>query len=103
MVSASEFSVEPQGENLVIKTAKGYLSSDDTNANSPLFSNKAADHANAAVTLVTVPQDHISTGIEAVVADAAEGDNVVYDLYGRRVENPSNGIYIVNGKKVVIR
>ena len=102
-MSASEFSVEPQGENLVIKTAKGYLSSDDTNANSPLFSNKAADHANAAVTLVTVPQDHISTGIEAVVADAAEGDNVVYDLYGRRVENPSNGIYIVNGKKVVIR
>lgn len=102
-MSASEFSVEPQGENLVIKTAKGYLSSDDTNANSPLFSNKAADHANAAVTLVTVPQDHISTGIEAVAADAAEGDNVVYDLYGRRVENPSNGIYIVNGKKVVIR
>ena len=27
----------------------------------------------------------------------------IYDLSGRRVENPSNGVYIVNGKKVVIK
>ena len=30
----------------------------------------------------------------------AEG---IYDLTGRRVENPSNGLYIVNGKKILIK
>ena len=30
-------------------------------------------------------------------------NNQYYTLDGRRVENPSNGIYIVNGKKVVIK
>lgn len=36
-----------------------------------------------------------------------EGDNgtvkTVYDLQGRVVENPTNGIYIIDGKKVVIK
>ena len=27
----------------------------------------------------------------------------VYDLNGRAVENPAKGIYIINGKKVVIK
>ena len=27
----------------------------------------------------------------------------IYDLYGRRVENPAKGIYIVNGKKMLIK
>lgn len=30
-------------------------------------------------------------------------DNTVYDLQGRRVDNPQNGIYIVGGKKVFIK
>lgn len=30
-------------------------------------------------------------------------DNAYYTLDGRRVENPTNGIYIVNGKKVVVK
>ena len=34
-----------------------------------------------------------------------ESSNVrtVYDLQGRKVDNPSNGIYIVNGKKVFVK
>ena len=28
---------------------------------------------------------------------------IIYDLQGRRVENPTKGIYIVNGRKVVIK
>jgi hypothetical protein len=28
---------------------------------------------------------------------------VIYDLQGRRVENPTKGIYIVKGRKVVIK
>lgn len=41
------------------------------------------------------------TGIESVV-DACES-NVYYDIFGRRVENPTSGLYILNGKKVYIK
>lgn len=33
----------------------------------------------------------------------AQGSQLIYDLQGRRVENPTKGIYIVNGKKVVMK
>ena len=33
----------------------------------------------------------------------ATGNVVIYDLAGRRVEKMEKGIYIVNGKKVVIK
>lgn len=46
--------------------------------------------------------DDTPTSIEGVET-SAEADNTVYDLMGRRVANPSNGIYIINGKKVVMR
>ena len=45
-----------------------------------------------------------TTGIEMpTVEDNADADAVVYDLQGRRVVNPTKGLYIVNGKKVVIK
>jgi hypothetical protein len=45
------------------------------------------------------------TGIQKVKADETIDWNnqVVYDLNGRRVENPSKGVFIVNGKKVIIK
>ena len=55
----------------------------------------------------TVPAFYIShvpgetTGIEAAASENAAP--VVYDLLGRRVDNPTSGIFIVNGKKVVIK
>ena len=43
-----------------------------------------------------------SSGLTKI--DSAEsGDDVYYDLMGRRVANPVKGIYIHNGKKVYIR
>lgn len=44
-----------------------------------------------------------SSGIENVEAAPVAKDEAIYDLMGRRVVNPASGIYIVNGKKVVIR
>ena len=35
--------------------------------------------------------------------DGQQPTESIYDLQGRRVENPSKGIYIVNGKKTVIK
>ncbi len=41
------------------------------------------------------------TGIDEVNNATEKGDNVIYDLSGRRVEKSTKGIYIVNGKKVI--
>lgn len=50
----------------------------------------------------TLVFDDETTGIDAV-SDIEEGENACYDLQGRRVSNPSKGIYIINGKKVFIK
>lgn len=39
-------------------------------------------------------------GVSSVTADNEE-DETVYDLHGRIVKNPTKGVFIVNGKKVV--
>ena len=49
--------------------------------------------------------------LEEVVSDTGigevKGENVnvktIYDLQGRKVDNPTKGIYIINGKKVVVK
>lgn len=46
--------------------------------------------------------DATTTRINNVQPVAEKKNDVIYDLQGRRVTNPSRGIYIVNGKKVVI-
>lgn len=43
-----------------------------------------------------------TTGIANIERQPA-GDNVYYDLRGQRVANPTKGLYIVNGKKVIIK
>lgn len=50
-----------------------------------------------------------TTSIEEVIVDregnisSAAEDGAYYDLSGRPVENPTTGIYIVNGKKVLVK
>lgn len=43
------------------------------------------------------------TGINDVIAAPLQENEVIYNLHGQRVNNPTKGIFIVNGKKVVIR
>lgn len=43
-----------------------------------------------------------STGIEEVGAETGM-TGIIYDLQGRKVENQGKGIYIVNGKKVLVK
>ena len=48
--------------------------------------------------------DGNATGIQSVAVEKEQKGRVVYDLQGRRVTGkPTPGIYIVNGKKVVIK
>ncbi len=44
----------------------------------------------------------IADGIETMTVDDLNG-SVIYDLSGRRVSNPVRGIYIVNGKKIIVK
>ena len=43
------------------------------------------------------------TAVNAPLMNNEKVNNELYDLQGRRVENPGKGLYILNGKKVVIR
>lgn len=42
-----------------------------------------------------------TTGIRSVRPEMQRRDNAVYDLQGRRVVNPTHGIYIIDGKKII--
>ena len=44
-----------------------------------------------------------TTGIEGLMKEESQKAGAVYDLQGRKVANPSRGLYIINGKKVVIK
>ena len=43
------------------------------------------------------------TGINTAITDNADKDAAIYDLTGRRVNKPAQGIYIVGGKKVLVK
>jgi len=53
--------------------------------------------------VIFMPADGDDTGIEGVAADAVTGDNRYYNLLGQPVENPTSGIYVRNGKKILVR
>ena len=43
------------------------------------------------------------TGIDDIEGEDVNARAVIYDLRGRRVDNPTKGMYIINGKKVLIK
>lgn len=47
--------------------------------------------------------DDETTAIKNLTPALSQGEGAVYDLQGRRVAQPQKGLYIVNGKKVVIK
>ena len=51
---------------------------------------------------LTVAPDNPS-GIDGVRWQKADAGTVFYDLQGRKVTHPASGIYILNGRKVVVR
>lgn len=57
-------------------------------------------HATPSISLV---REYDSTGIDYVNNSSLIGDGIYYDLSGRRVQNPTKGLYILNGKKIIIK
>ena len=47
--------------------------------------------------------DGATTGVSEVTSHTAQQPDAIYDLQGRKVETPKRGLYIINGKKVMIK
>lgn len=47
--------------------------------------------------------ENTTTGIENIKTNTSIKDNTYYNLSGQAVKNPTKGIYILNGKKVIIK
>ena len=60
---------------------------------------QSAAHARA----LSIVHEGETTGISTVKTTVDTKDAAVYDLQGRRVMQPTKGLFIVNGKKVVIK
>jgi len=88
--------VKGSADNLVVSVVDGKLY---------LPANKAylkVDSSAPDVLKIMTEEEYI-TGIEQITASTTDGTKVIYDLQGRRVQAPSKGLYIVNGKKMIIR
>ena len=71
-----------------LSAGKIYLKAKDTSTGAPFLGFDA---------------DGETTGISSLTPALSQGEGVYYDLSGRRVAQPTKGLYIVNGKKVVIK
>ena len=72
-------------------------------AGSTIAANKAfmiLDESMAYANIAIVDNNTYLTGIEEVAVENPASD-AIYDIQGRRVSNPTKGLYIVNGKKVI--
>lgn len=47
--------------------------------------------------------DDETTGIDNLTPALSNGEGVVYNLNGQRIDKPAKGLYIVNGKKVLVK
>ena len=44
-----------------------------------------------------------ASGIDEITTNQRTDDGAIYNLNGQRVENPTKGVYIRNGKKILFR
>lgn len=96
----------PNKKQLFLQNDKFYYpgTSDATlNAFRAYFSVTADVPEAAASRGIEIDIDGVSTGIDFIENKATGEVKVIYDLSGRRVAHPAKGLYIVNGKKVVIK
>lgn len=49
------------------------------------------------------PEAHVAGTTDIKAVNAKEGEDVIYNLQGIRLKKPGKGIYIINGKKTIVR
>lgn len=84
IISSNNFYFVDSDVNL--KGFRGYFTIEDVSG-----SNKAR--------ILSFSFENVATGIEGVIVEGL--DTNIYDLQGRRVMNAKNGMYLINGKKVI--
>ena len=91
-LSKTDGKFHPVSAGVTIPAGKAYLPAS-------LFATGARD-----ITLVFEDEEGgVTTSITGIEAKAFMESNKFYNLNGQRVENPTKGLYIVNGRKVVIK
>ncbi len=70
-------------------------------ANRAYLKNETVNPVSGGVKGFVLNFDNLETGINGMSEE--NGNKVFYDLSGRRVNTPTRGLYIVNGKKVAIK
>ena len=88
-----------KGSAKTIKANKGWI--DMTDIIPTGNENEGEAEANANVVIVDAATFAALTDGITEVNNAEKSSNVVYDIQGRIVTNPTKGLYIVNGKKVI--
>lgn len=79
-------------ESGILPAHKAYL---------PIETSKVPSGSGARMTIVF--EDDTTTGINAVNGEGFAVNGSVYDLQGRKVAHPTEGLYIVNGKKIFVK
>ena len=87
-LSKSDGMLHPVAANVTIPAGKAYLPAS-------YFASNARS--------ISLVFDDETTGIGASLMNSERVNNEVYNLNGQRVAQPSKGLYIVNGRKVVIK
>ncbi len=64
---------------------------------------KAPETASEAKTILSIKFGDDTTGINAAKVKTAEADNAYYTLQGVKTMKPAKGLYIHNGKKVIVK
>lgn len=91
------------------KTSVGFykLKQGTAMTDNKVYSSLSAEAQSQAKSISFFIGDDEVFGITTAINDVAMPEDVagqaIYDLQGRRVLNPSNGIYIVNGKKFIVK
>ena len=65
--------------------------------------NKITENGDEGKTVTFYFGNDYLVGVQALEAQQAASDDIVFDLSGRRVAKPGKGIYIVGGRKVVFK
>ena len=72
--------------------------------NAPLFDSRTGRVTKAFATICSFGSGHdTNLGVADIINDSESEADRWYDLMGRPVVNPSSGIYIRNGRKIIVR
>ncbi len=63
---------------------------------------QSGDNSSKSNTFAITIDDDI-TGINSAETNGGNKTDIIYDLQGRRVANATKGLYIINGKKVLVK